>query len=237
MTTTYSPAQTAQLLVATMDTSTASPVASSTPIPGAALFRFALTTGTMFSQPVYFNATLSSVSGTEEFYILVAADGSDYSTLSNGDFTAAQIPSAYSSIYGTADSYELARESISTSGAQVIELDAAILAEFMATAQRYTDPWNGSLLLWLCASQNSLGGWTSATLSAYNAIDYSNRDTGGPGIKSSRYSRCPVTGRLIPRGEMVLDGYRGILVHPDAYDPPEPEPMDWTDIPEPNEDL
>jgi len=34
---------------------------------------------------------------------------------------------------------------------------------------------------------------------------------------------CPKTGQIMARTEAVRDGYTGMLVHPDAYDPPEPK--------------
>lgn len=230
-----SPTQSAQIIASTVDTTIVSGAIANFSFPAAALFRFALTPGTYFTYPAYLTATLSLSGGDEEFYILVMADGDGISTLSSGTLSASQIPSEYSSLYGTADSYELARETVSEAGEVSFELDLAVLTRFMTTSLSYDSPWNGSLLLWLCSSSDALGSWSNATFDAYSQVDYPNRDTGGPGIHSSRYSRCPVTGLLIPRGEMVLDGWRGILVHPDAYDPPEPEPREWDDYPDPNE--
>lgn len=228
MTVTYSPAQTAGVAVTTVDTSVSSPQASSL-IPTGCLFRFSLSANLYLFNPIYLNVSLDSISGSEEFFVLVVSDGDAFTTLSNGALAASLVPSAYSSVHGTAESYELARETFTTSGSKSIELDAALLTRFMSSSTAPTSAWNGSLVLWLCASQTSFGAWSNATLTAYNSIDYANRDTGGPGRKSSRYSRCPVSGIKVPRGEMVLDGYRGILVHPDAYDPPEPEPREWGD--------
>jgi len=60
-------------------------------------------------------------------------------------------------------------------------------------------------------------------------VDYERmRGTGGV--------ECAKSGRWIARTEAVRDGYTGLLVHPDSYDPPEPRPrpvsmreVDWED--------
>jgi hypothetical protein len=229
--------QSASIIVTTVDTTIVSGAFANFSLPAAALFRFALTPGTYFTYPCTFTATLATSGGDEEFYILVTNDGDGISTLTNGALDASLVPSEYSSVHGTADSIELARETVSAAGEVEFELDLEILTRFMATSTRYDSPFNGSLTLWLCSSDDALGLWTGGTLNAYSRVDYTNRDTGGKGIQSSRYTRCPISGLLIPKGEMILDGYRGIHVHPEFWDPEEPEPREWGDEhPDANED-
>lgn len=236
MTTTIATTQTGQIAVTTVDTTTM-PLSVSAFLPAAALYRFQLSTTTYFTYPLEFTATISSVSGEEEFFILILKDPDIISLLSNGVLAADSVPEAFSPIHGTAESFELARKTITVAGAITFNLDLAYVTRIMASSTAYLGGWNGSLLLWLCAEQQSLGSWSNASMSAYGVVDYPNRDTGGPGLHRSRYSRCPVSGIKVPRGKMVLDGYRGILVHPDAYDPPEPEAREWDDIVDENEGL
>ena len=109
--------------------------------------------------------------------------------------------------------------------------------------------WNGSiyLVLWVTRASSSnctffyqdlqgLSGASGATLLLpATTLSVSNRDTGRQGPAGARgpYRRCPITGRAVLGERMVPDGYReGTLVHPDAYDPPEPEPRpDFGDRP------
>ena len=239
MTVSYSPAQTASIITTTLDTTALSlPVNGNPALTSGALFRFALSTNLSFLYPVTFTATCSSgLVGTETFRILLMSDPDGISTLTNGVLTAAQIPEAYNTLFGDADSFVLATTSISTMGAIAFDIDMVKLAQFMSASLSYTDIWNGSLVLWLITDAISASVWSpsGATLTAYDAIDYTNRDTGTPGLESSRWTRCPISGLKIPHGKLVTDGFRSILVSPDEYDPPEPEPFDWTDRDEQNE--
>lgn len=106
--------------------------------------------------------------------------------------------------------------------------------------------WAGSLYLnlWLVRSTGSAtptadflnpGTPSAALLLPSTTLSVPNRDTGrrGPAGARGPYRRCPVTGLAVLGERMVPDGYReGTLVHPDAYDPPEPEPRpDFGDRP------
>ena len=230
--------QTAQIAVTTVDTTTVAPVASSTPIPSAGLFRFQLGTDRMIQVSANFTADIDSVAGSEEFYLLVLSDPSALPTLTSGVLPATEVPSAYSSLFGTASSFEIARKTITAAGTITFSLDVALLTEYFSHALDYTDPWHGSLTVWLCASQGSIGAWRNAALVfPYNTVTYANRDTGRSGPHwGSKSQRCPVTGLLTPRVHMVKDGWREVYVHPLAYDPPEPEDEDFTEFTDPNED-
>ena len=186
MTVSYTPDQKAQIIANVVAIQTSSFTISN--LPAAGLFRFDLSTNIMFNYPLEFNLTL--VPGYE-YFVLLPTDTDSISTLTNGALASTLIPSAYASgLFGTAESYELARET-PTSASHSFTLDLALVSRFLSTSQQYSNPWNGSLLLWVCT--DGLGGTTSGpTLSAYGTIDYDNRDTGSPGINSSRWSRCPV---------------------------------------------
>jgi hypothetical protein len=149
-----------------------------------------------------------------------------------GALTGDQIPFAVAPLVGTNNSIELARKTV-TNGAVSFDLDLAALTKFMTTSSSPTHPWNGTLVLWLAAANNTSASVTNVQLSTVAVIDYPNRDTGRSGAPvGSRVSRCPVLGTAISRGQMVVDGWRGIKVHPDAYDPAEPDQPDFVDYPE-----
>lgn len=237
MTISYSPAQTASIILTTVDTTALSPAASSTPTASAVLYRFSLDTNVSFLYPVTLDVTVSGISGSETFYLLVMDDPDGIATLTNGALSASLIPEDFSSLVGTAGSYEIGRETFTSSGSVSFDIDMAELARFMSTSLDYTNTWNGSLTIWLCATANSAATWSlTPTITAYDAITYTNRDTGSRGLESSKWSRCPVSGFKVPHGKMVMDGFRSVLVHPDFYDPPEPEAFEWSDRENPNED-
>lgn len=244
MTTTYTPTQTASFIATLVDPTT-NPLLSDLRNSAAALFRFQLPTDLYFlhtlSLDVTFIGTFGGSGGTntsETFNVVMLTDPDAISTLTFGNLDLSLCPEpAY--LFGTAPYAELGSVTLTAYGAASFNLDLAIVTRIMSASTSPTNTWNGSLLLWVVAEQDSgLGGLsTTATLTAYDTITYANRDTGSRGIHSSRWARCPVSGLKVPRGEMVLDGYRNILVAPDSYDPPEPESREWDDITEPNEDL
>ena len=244
MTTTYTPTQTASFATTLVDPTT-NPLPSDLTNSTAALFRFQLPTDLYFlhtlSLDVTFIGTFGGMGGTntsETFNVVMLTDPDAISTLTYGNLDLSLCPEpAY--LFGTAAYAELGSVTLTTYGAASFNLDLAIVTRIMSASTSPTNTWNGSLLLWVVAEQDSgLGGLsTIATLTAYDTITYTNRDTGSRGINSSRWTRCPVSGLKVPRGEMVLDGYRNILVASDSYDPPEPESLEWDDFNEPNEDM
>lgn len=244
MTTTYTPTQTASFIATLVDPTT-NPLLVDLTNSAAALFRFQLSTDTYFLHTLSLDVTFIGTFGgslgtntTETFNVLVLTDPDAISTLSYGSLDLSLCPEpAY--LYGTASYVEIGTTTLTEYGAVSFNLDLATITRIMSASTSPTNTWNGSLLLWVVAEQDSgLGGMsTTATLTAYDTITYANRDTGSRGLQSSRWTRCPVSGLKVPRGEMVLDGYRNILVAADSYDPPEPDAREWDDITEPNEDL
>ncbi len=232
MTTTFSPAQVGEIIINTITYT--GPYAADNGTVGltsAVLYRFQLSPNLYFCTSLTLDTNITSLTiSPSTFKILITADPDAIATIGNGEVLAAGvIPSAYSTIAGVASSYELASKTITSSGSVSFDLDLAVLTRFMSSSLSYDNIWNGSLLLWLVASQGSTtDSWSNVpVLTAAEVIDYPNRDTGTSGNATSRWDRCPVSGRKIPHDEMVMDGFRHILVHPDSYDPEEPEPMDW----------
>ena len=237
MTVTYNTAETASCIATFIDTTTLTlPLDPAT--GSAALFRFQIpSTNTYFIYPLYLNITIGGtfVGPTETFNVVMLKDPIP-PTLGIGiTLDPDEVPSAIVAL-ATGEYHALGSVTLSAYASVAIELDLAMVTEIMASSTSYTDPWAGSLLFWVYGAQSNplCGASRTATLTAYDTIDYANRDTGTPGLKSSRWDRCPVTGLKIPRGEMVMDGYRKILVHPKGWDPEEPEALDWG--PESNEE-
>lgn len=237
MTVAYTPTQSAQVLINTVNTGTTSNILVSS-FPAAALYRWDFSPGLALLSPVTLSVTVGSLTPGSIFKILLTTDTDVTSTLVDGALPASLIPSAYIvAPTGTATSYELASTTPTAAGTITFDLDLSSLARYMAMALNYTHPWNGSLLLWLVTANGS-GNFTDLTMTAYSAIDYHNRDTGRQGFENARgrIGRCPVTGFASPVDEWTRDGYRGIMVSKQAYDPPEPPPRIWPpDSPEPEE--
>ena len=246
MTTTITATQTASVIAGLVDTSSLLATLS-TDVESAALFRFQVSANLYFTYPLYLNIALGGThsGSTETYTVLVSEDWNQFPTLTSGSLAADTVPEPVYSL-GTGAYYEVGTIEVDEyeSPTTAIEIDLAVLGQRVLTkSQDYTDPWAGSLVFWVVAEQaNILAGINindenQPTLTAYSTIDYANRDTGSRGIKASRWDRCPVSGLKIPHAEMIQDGFREILVAPDSYDPPEPEPMEWDDRPDDNEVL
>lgn len=238
MSVTYSPTQTASFIATLVDPTT-NPLPVDYGTNAAALIRF------QFSTTIYFISTLTltftlqgTPSGSEVYNIYLVTDPDMHGTLVFGNLADTDYPSA---IYtpGTATAEIVSTKTISTYGAVTFDLDLAKITSLMSASTSPTNIWNGSLLFWVQGVGSNINRTITSlhtiALTAYDTIDYPNRDTGSRGDESSRWDRCPVSGLKIPRGKMVVDGYRGILVHPDSYDPEEPEATEFTDYPDENE--
>lgn len=239
MTTSYSVDQTGVLVTTTIDT--AIPLSASTiSDPQTIILRFIIPENRYFISTLTLRATLTGLTtNPSTFFVQRLTDTTLHVPIASGVVNVAEIPEGCSaSGLATGEAVEVGRTTITEDGTVEIDLDLADITEMMTSDLSYESQWSGSLVLWVSAAQDSaLDVWSDISLVAYSVIDYANRDTGSRGIESSRWDRCPVTGLKIPRGKMVMDGYRNILVHPSAYDPPEPDPMEWDDIEEPNEGL
>lgn len=208
---------------------TAGSIAIDGSFPVAALYHFSLSPNIAFISTLTLDTVLT---GSGTYFVLVLDAPDLFSALPNGALLPSQIPAAYSVVQGTAASIELARSTL-TSGAVRFNLDLALLTRFMSTSLNYSGGWNGHLVLWLCAAPGDSGSFTQPVLTAFDTLDRPNRDTGRSGEPpGSRVSRCPVTGLMVSRQRMVTDGWREVKVHPLAYDPPEPEPLNFEDFPE-----
>jgi hypothetical protein len=249
MTVTYTAVQTASL-ISVFGLSTVTLQSGSIPVAIGGIFDFAAMIRFQLPPNLYFTSTLDftlTFSGggpfggplgllTETYNVVVLRDLNLIPTLVNGSLAANLIPSA-AVTYGTGAYYELGTITLTDYSAAVpVSLDLATLTGEMTKNLSYTNPWAGNLLLWIVAEQDDYASVSHiAPLTAYDTLNYANRDTGSRGINSTRWDRCPKTGLKIPRGEMILDGYEKILVHPIAYDPEETESMDWDNLPEENE--
>lgn len=235
MSVSYSPTQTA-LFFATLVEPSSAPVLNT---DAAGLFRFQLPTNLYFVETLTLTVTFTgSMSfASESFDVLLLADPTALTSLVYGNISISLCPQpAY--LFGTASYHRLGGTTVTSYTTTTINLDLAKVTQVITTSTHPTTAWTGSLLLWVVPLQDSASGGlsTTATLTAANIVEYTNRDTGSRSDNPSRLERCPVTGLRARRGEMVRDGYRDILVHPTAYDPPEPEPLDWDTYPEDNEE-
>jgi hypothetical protein len=173
-----------------------------------------------------------------------AALDDDFSLFSlDGSFTQPTSAPAPGKLGILAARYLLTAD-LAAAGTVDVPLDAA------AFIPAITDQsWTGNLYLSVWLSRHASSGATvsvtfddpgaqySSTLRLpAETLSRSNRDTGRPtpwGKAESPLQRCPVTGLAILGERMVPDGYReGLLVHPLAYDPPEPDPRpDYAESP------
>ena len=234
----FSSTQTASFAATQVDPTT-SPLPVDAGLSLAALLRFQLSTNLYFIHTLDLTFTLQGTpTDNEIFNVYLITDPDMHGTLVYGNLPATDYPST---IYlaGTAPTELVSTKVLSTYGEVTFSLDLAKITSVMSASTSSSNIWNGSLLFWVQGEGNNadraVAKVAPITLTAYDTIEYLNRDTGTRGDESSRWDRCPVSGRKIPHGKMVKDGYRGILVHPDSHDPEEPEATEFDDYPEENE--
>jgi hypothetical protein len=199
------------------------------------LYRYQFSLGSMFGYTMQFTASATGASNGNVFSLITLTDPDVVSAITNDALLdTSKIPALVNHLVpGTGASVELARVTYTAAGTYTFNIDLDKITPITTTANYYTGGWNGSLLLWLYTSTAATSTWTNPVLTAGVYLDRPGQDTGRSGAPyGSRVSRCPVTGFAISRQEMVVDGYRGVKVHPMAYDPEDPDDPIFTDYPE-----
>lgn len=234
MTTTFTPT-TALCLLGNLDPTSLNGIVSSSLTSSCWLKLSGLSSGLYMVEYLKLYLTINASSSGGTFRVLLPSSSTYDYTFSAGAVSSANLTPEEG---GTLDALVLATKTFSAASSGTIEvtLDLSEVTRVMGGSG-----WAGKLNFRVvpygtCDLNISLDS-SRPYFTTAGTIDYPNRFTGNRGIQSSRWSNCPITGQRVPRGEMVLDGYRGILVHPDNYDPPEPDPVEFgDDIPDPSEE-